>query len=185
MKEMLEVRWHGIAGMGTVTSSELFAIAAVSEGKYAQSFPSYGVERRGTPVAAYLRVSNEFIRIRNVINTPDIVIVLSPGLLYQIDVTKGLKENGKIVINSTKSPTELKSEFGFKWPVASLNASKIALETIKVPITNTAMMGALEKVTGIAKMESLIAQLHARFGKRAGANVEAMKRAYNELIMEE
>jgi pyruvate ferredoxin oxidoreductase gamma subunit len=97
---------------------------------------------------------------------------------------KGLKENGKIIINSSKSPEELKSEFGFKCPVASVNASKIALETIKLPITNTAMMGALEKVTEIVKMESLIDQLRARFGKKADVNIEAMTKAYNETVME-
>ena len=184
MGEMIEVRWHGIGGMGSVTSSELYANAAINEGKYAQSFPSYGTERRGAPVVAYLRISEDFIRIRTIIDKPDIVTVLSPGLLYQIDVMKGLKENGKIIINSSKSPEELKSEFGFKCPVASVNASKIALETIKLPITNTAMMGALEKVTEIVKMESLIDQLRARFGKKADVNIEAMTKAYNETVME-
>lgn len=185
MEEMLEVRWHGIGGMGSVTSSELYAGAAISEGKYAQSFPSYGTERRGAPVVAYLRISDQFIRLRTIINSPDVVVVLSPGLLSQIDVTEGLKENGKIIINSSKTPAELKSEFGFKQPVASVNASKIALDTIKLPITNTSMMGALEKVTEIVKMDSLVEQLRERFGKRADPNIEAMNRAYNETVMEE
>jgi len=183
MAELLEVRWHGRGGLGAVTSAELVARAAVSEGKYAQSFPSFGPERRGAPVLAFLRVSDEFIRIRTAIYQPDIVAVLDPGLLYAVDVTSGLKDGGKIIINSKKSPDELKSEFGYKWPVAAVNATKIARETIGMPITNTAMIGALLKVTEIVEMDSLVAQLQERFGLRARANIEAMKRAYHETVI--
>ena len=185
MQEILEVRWHGRGGQGAVTSADLFASAAISEGKYAQSFPSFGPERRGAPVAVFLRISNEFIRIRTNIDQPDIVVVIDPGLLRTVDVTSGLKDSGKIVVNSSKSPEELKSKFGFKWPVASVDASKIARETIKLPITNTAMMGALERVTEAVSMDSLVEQLKERFGARAEANIEAMKRAYNETVMKE
>ena len=183
MAKLLEVRWHGRGGLGAVTSAELVARAAVSEGKYAQSFPSFGPERRGAPVLAFLRVSDEFIRIRTAIYQPDIVAVLDPGLLYAVDVTSGLKDGGKIIINSKKSPDELKSEFGYKWPVAAVNATKIARETIGMPITNTAMIGALLKVTEIVEMDSLVAQLQERFGLRARANIEAMKRAYHETVI--
>ncbi len=183
MAKLLEVRWHGRGGLGAVTSAELVARAAISEGRYAQSFPSFGPERRGAPVLAFLRVSDEFIRIRTAIYEPDIVAVLDPGLLYAVDVTSGLKDGGKIIINSRKSPDVLKSEFGYKWPVAVVNATRIARETIGVPISNTAMIGALLKVTEIVKMDSLVAQLQERFGLRARANVEAMKRAYNETVI--
>jgi pyruvate ferredoxin oxidoreductase gamma subunit len=183
--KMLEVRWHGRGGLGSVTSAELFANAAVNEGKYAQSFPSFGPERRGAPVVAYLRISDEFIRVRTNIDHPDVVVVLDARLLTQIDVTAGLKDGGKVIVNSRKSPKDLKSEFGFKWPVASVDASKIARETIKLPITNTAMMGALARVTGAVKLESLEEQLRERFGRRADANIEAMTRAYNETVTEE
>ncbi len=185
MEEILEVRWHGRGGLGAVTSAELVASAAISEGKYAQSFPSFGPERRGAPVVAFLRISNEFIRVRTNIDEPDIVVVIDPRLLGAINVTSGLKKNGKIIINSRKSPEQLKSEFGFKWPVASVDATKIARETIKLPITNTAMMGALERVTEVVKMDSLVEQLKERFGARAGANIEAMKRAYDETVIKE
>jgi 2-oxoacid:acceptor oxidoreductase gamma subunit (pyruvate/2-ketoisovalerate family) len=185
MAEILEVRWHGRGGLGAVTSAELVARAAISEGKYAQSFPSFGPERRGAPVLAFLRVSHEFIRIRTAIYEPDIVAVLDPGLLHAVDVTSGLKDGGKIIINSRKSPDELKSEFGYKWPVAAVNATKIARETIGLPITNTAMIGALLKVTEIVKMDSLVAQLQERFGLRARGNIEAMQRAYGETVIKE
>ncbi len=183
--ELLEVRWHGRGGLGAVTSAELVARAAISEGKYAQSFPSFGPERRGAPVLAFLRVSDEFIRIRTAIYEPDVIAVLDPGLLYTVDVTSGLKENGKIIINSRKSPDELKSEFEYKWPVAAVDATKIARETIGLPISNTAMIGALLKVTEIVKMDSLAEQLQERFGLRAGVNIEAMKRAYHETVIKE
>ena len=185
MAELLEVRWHGRGGLGAVTSAELVARAAISEGNYAQSFPSFGPERRGAPVLAFLRISDEFIRIRTNIYEPDIVAILDPGLLHVVDVTSGLKKNGKIIINSRKSPAELKSEFGYKWPAAVVNATKIARETIGLPISNTAMIGALLKVTEIVKLDSLVEQLQERFGLRAGVNIEAMKRAYNETVIKE
>jgi len=147
MAEILEVRWHGRGGLGAVTSAELVARAAISEGKYAQSFPSFGPERRGAPVLAFLRISDESIKTRTVIYEPDIAVVLDPTLLRAVDVASGLKDNGKLIINSRKSPEQLKSEFGYKWPVAAVNATKIAGETIGMPITNTAMIGALLKIT--------------------------------------
>ncbi len=185
MAETLEVRWHGRGGLGAVTSAELVARAAIGEGKYAQSFPSFGPERRGAPVIAFLRISDGFIKTRTPIEEPDVVLVLDPGLLHAVDVTSGLKKNGKIVINSRKSPAELKSEFGYKWLVAAVNATVIARETIGMPITNTAMIGALLKVTEAVKVESVVEQLQERFGTRAKSNIEAMKRAYMETATKE
>jgi 2-oxoacid:acceptor oxidoreductase gamma subunit (pyruvate/2-ketoisovalerate family) len=184
MAEILEVRWHGRGGLGAVTSAELVARAAISEGKYAQSFPSFGPERRGAPVLAFLRISDKSIKTRTVIYEPDIAVVLDPTLLRAVDVTSGLKDNGKLIINSRKSPAQLKSEFGYKWPVGAVDATKIADETIGLPITNTAMIGALLKITEAVKIDSMVEQLQERFGKRAMGNVEAMKRAYKETVME-
>jgi 2-oxoacid:acceptor oxidoreductase gamma subunit (pyruvate/2-ketoisovalerate family) len=185
MTELLEVRWHGRGGMGAVTSAELVARAAISEGKYGQSFPSFGPERRGAPVVAFLRISDEFIRTRTVVREPDVVVVLDPGLLRAVDVTSGLKDRGIIIVNSRKSAAELKSEFGYRWPVATVNATRIAAETIRMPITNTAMIGALLKVTEAVKADSVIEQLNERFGGRARANIEAMTRAYTETVLKE
>lgn len=185
MAELIEVRWHGRGGLGAVTSAELVARAAVSEGKYAQSFPSFGPERRGAPVVAFLRVSDEFIRVRTAIYYPDVVVVLDARLLRAVDVTSGLKDGGKIIVNSRRLPRELKSEFGYKWPVATVNATRIALETIGMPITNTAMIGALLRVVGVVRMDSVVAQLEERFALRARGNIEAMKRAYGETVIEE
>jgi len=186
MAQLLEIRWHGRGGLGAVTSAELVARAVISEGRYAQSFPSFGPERRGAPVIAFLRISDEFIRTRTPIEEPDVVVVLDPGLLHTVDVTTGLnKKNGRIIINSRKSPAELKSEFGYKWLVAAVNATVIARETIGMPITNTAMIGALLRVTETVKVDSVVEQLQERFGTRAKGNIEAMKRAYREVAIEE
>jgi len=185
MGKILEVRWHGRGGMGAVTAAELIARAAISEGRYAQSFPSFGPERRGAPVLAFLRLSDEFIRLRTNIYEPDIVVVLDPGLLRIVDITVGLKDGGKIIVNSRKSPEQLKSEFGYKRSVAAVNATEIAREAIGLPITNTAMIGAFLKVTEVVKMDSLMEELRERFGKRADGNIEAMKRAYKETVIKE
>ena len=185
MAELLEVRWHGRGGMGAVTSAELVARAAISEGKYAQSFPSFGPERRGAPVLAFLRISDRFIRSRTVIHEPDVVAVLDPGLLHAVDVTSGLKENGIIIVNSRKSPAEVKTDFGYRWSVATVNATRIAAETIGMRITNTAMIGALLKVTEAVRADSVIEQLNERFGARAKGNIEAMNRAYRETVLKE
>jgi len=185
VSKLIEIRWHGRGGLGAVTSAELVAHAAIGEGKYAQSFPSFGPERRGAPVIAFLRISDEFIRIRTDIYEPDIVVVLDPGLLHAVNVTSGLKDEGKVIINSRKLPDELKAEFGFNWPVAVVNATRIARETIKIAITNTAMIGALLKVTEVVGIDSMIEQLGERFGARAQGNIEAMKRAYNETAIKE
>jgi 2-oxoacid:acceptor oxidoreductase gamma subunit (pyruvate/2-ketoisovalerate family) len=184
MTKLLEIRWHGRGGLGAVTSAELIARAAISEGQYAQSFPSFGPERRGAPVLAFLRISDKSIKTRTVIYEPDIVIVLDPTLLRAVDVTSGLKDNGKLIVNSRKLPAQLKSEFGYKWPVAAVNATKIAEETIGLPITNTAMIGALLKITEAAKIDSIVEQLQERFGRRAVGNIDAMKRAYKETVTE-
>jgi len=184
MKYMLEVRWHGLGGMGAVTSSDLIASAAISEGKYAQSFPSFGIERRGAPVVAFLRISDQFIRTRTDVVSPDVIVVFTVNLLNHRKIRDGLKENGHIIVNSSRSPNDLKSDFNLKGLVASVNASKIAMETINLPIYNTAMMGAFQRVVQLVKLESIEIHLRERFGPRADANINAMRRAYDEAIFE-
>ncbi len=184
MAELLEVRWHGRGGLGAVTSAELLARAAASEGKFTQSFPSFGPERRGAPVVAFLRISDEFIRTRTNIRTPDVVVVIDPRLLKVVDVADGLKPNGALIVNSTKTPAQLKAEFGYKWTVATVDATRIARDTIKVPITNTAMIGAFLKFSPVIPLEAMQESLQERFGSRAAPNFEAMKRAYDELVVE-
>lgn len=184
--QLIEIRWHGRGGQGAVTSAELVAQAAISEDKYAQAFPSFGPERRGAPVQAFNRVdSNEPVRIRAGITQPDVVVVLDPGLLSIMDVTSGLKEEGVVVINTKKSAGQIRSEFGIKERLATVNATKIAKELLGVPIVNTTMIGALMKATNIINLGSMDEPLKKRFAKLAERNFKAMERAYEETLIEE
>lgn len=184
MKEkdkIIEIRWHGRGGQGAVTSAELLALAAIEEGKFAQAFPSFGPERRGAPVLVFNRVSDATpIRARVSVTNPDIVVILDPGLLDIIDVTAGLKENGVLIINTTKTLADIKSELCGPWRLAVVNATSIAREIIGVPIVNTTMLGALVRATDIIDIESLTEPLKERFGARAKGNMDACRKAYEE-----
>ena len=185
-QKMIEIRWHGRGGQGAVTSAEILAEAAISEDNYAQAFPSFGPERRGAPVQAYVRISaGQPIRIRSSITEPDIVAVLDPGLLGSVDVSAGLKPGGIVVINTIKTPEQIRKEFGIKGIIGTVGATKIALGQLGVYITNTTMIGAVMKAIQVVKMESLIEPINKRFGRLAEKNVAALKRAFAETIIEE
>jgi pyruvate ferredoxin oxidoreductase gamma subunit len=185
-KSLIEIRWHGRGGQGSVLVSELLAQAAISEGKYAQAFPSFGPERRGAPVQAFNRVDSQApVKIRADVTEPDVVVVLDPSLLDKVNVTSGLKKGGRVIINTRKTAKEIKSEFGIKHPVATVNATKIAREKLGVPIVNTTMLGAVIKTTGIIKKESAHAPLENRFGRLAERNIDGMETAYKEVVIEE
>ena len=183
---LIEIRWHGRGGQGAVTSAELVAQAAINEGKYAQAFPAFGAERRGAPVVAFVRISsNEPIRIRAEIAEPDVVVVLDQGLLRVVNVTSGLKPDGVLVVNTPKKPDEIREEIGLDYPIATVDATRIAREQLGVPIVNTSMIGALLKASGVVELESLSEPLIQRFGRLAERNIEAMKRAYEETLVKE
>ena len=175
---MIEVRFHGRGGQGAVTSAELLALAAIIEGKYAQAFPSFGPERRGAPVQAFVRTDDKPVRVRADIKEPDVVVVLDPGLLDIVNVTDGLKENGTIIVNTRKSPEDIKAKYSNRWRVATVDASTIARETIGVPIVNTTMLGAILKVTNLVNMSWLEEPLNERFGDRAGRNLKTCQTAF-------
>ena len=183
---LVEIRWHGRGGQGAVTSAELLARAAISEGKYAQAFPSFGPERRGAPVLAFDRISGkEPIRVRAAITEPDAVVVLDSGLIRIVNVTSGLKEGGMVIINTRRSLEDVATEFGNKWRLAVVNATTIAQELLGVNIVNTTMLGALLKATSVVKVESLFKPLEDRFGRLAERNINAMKKAFEETRVKE
>jgi pyruvate ferredoxin oxidoreductase gamma subunit len=176
---MIEVRFHGRGGQGAVTSAELIAQAAIKKGMYAQAFPSFGPERRGAPVQAFLRVSEAPIRLRSKVYRPDSVLILDSTLLGTVNPADGLKAGGFVVINSHRSGEELKQMFpGHN--IAFVDASKIAKEEMGVPITNTTMLGALIKATGIVDLDSLEEPVRERFGVIALKNINAYNRAFKE-----
>lgn len=182
--ELIEIRWHGRGGQGAVTSSELLAQAAINEGKYAQGFPSFGPERRGAPVVAFNRVNaNKPIRNRSAIISPDVVVVLDPGIQRVVDVTSGLKKGGILILNTDRAIKDVEAEIDSKWRIAIVDALKIAREVLGVPIVNTAMIGALLKATNVIELESLSEPLRHRFGLIAEKNIKAVKRAFEETIV--
>lgn len=181
---MVEIRYHGRGGQGAVTSAELTALAAIEEGKYGQSFPSFGPERRGAPIMAFVRVSDSPIRTREKIYNPDIVVVLDSTLLKIVDVGAGLKDDGLLVLNTTKSADEVRKETGLKARLALVDATKIAMEVMHIPITNTTMLGALLKASGLISMDALRGPVQHRFGPIAERNFEASKRAFEETTVE-
>ena len=182
---MIEVRFHGRGGQGAVTCCELMAQAAIAEGRYAQAFPSFGPERRGAPLQAYLRISDEPIRLREKIYEPDVVVVLDPALVATGNVKEGLKAGGTMVANSSKSAKEVRGECGFGGRTAVVDATKIAEEELGVPITNTTMLGALLKAASLVERKSMDDPMNHRFGRLAEKNLKSMDRALAETQLEE
>ncbi|OIQ04859.1 MAG: pyruvate ferredoxin oxidoreductase [Candidatus Altarchaeum sp. CG2_30_32_3053] len=165
---MINVLFFGRGGQGAVTASELLAKAAFKDNKFAQAFPSFGVERRGAPVQAFCKIDTQFIRSREQIYDPDYVVVFDPSLMDQVNVHKGLK----IIVNSEKD-YNMKNFF-------RVNATKIAIETLGVPIVNTSMLGAF-CATKEVSLDSMKDAIKDKFGKRAEKNLIAAEKAYNDL----
>lgn len=186
MKKILEVRWHGRGGQGAWTASELFARAAVYEGKYIQSFPEFGPERMGAPVAAFTRISTEPIRLHCAIYNPDVVVVLDPTLIKTVPVTDGLRKDGTLIINFKDEPSEvrkmLKDNKGKVWTVP---ATEIAIKILGLPITSTAMLGAVARVTAVVSLQSIERTIRERFRSDiAEKNFAVIKEAYEEVRSE-
>jgi pyruvate ferredoxin oxidoreductase gamma subunit len=187
MKELTEIRWHGRGGQGAVTASEILAEAALEEGKYFQAFPDYGPERMGAPIRAYTRISTSPIRQHCQITAPDAVVVLDPTLIGIIDFTEGIKDNGVLVVNTTISPGALRKKLGLdSGRVFTVDATRIAMDTIGRNIPNTPIIGALIKAIGAVSKEHVREEIRKRMGSKAGkkmadANIEAFERAYDEV----
>jgi pyruvate ferredoxin oxidoreductase gamma subunit len=180
---MIEIRFHGRGGQGAVTSAEMLALAAIEEGKYAQAFPSFGPERRGAPVVAFCRIDDKPIRIRANISEPDLVVVLDASLLKIVNVAAGLKPDGILVTNTKEDPAKVKQDLKLKNRLAAVDATKIAMEILKLPITNTTMLGALVKAWEFVKKDSVLHPLRERFGRIAEKNISAFERAYQDTIL--
>lgn len=166
---MYEIRFHGRGGQGAVMAAQTLAEAAVIEGNYAVAFPFFGAERRGAPVLAFTRIDSKKIYSKTQVYAPDCVVVLDDSLLDTIDVVAGLKPQGTVVINSKEKPQDI--DLGINFRTAAVNATSIALEILKAPITNTAILGAFAKATGVIKLESLEEAIKRRFGEKLGEKV--------------
>lgn len=167
-----------------MVASKILANSAFLDNKYSQSFPAFGVERRGAPVTAFLRVDDKPIRIRTEIYEPDHIIVLDPLLVDQVLVTNGLKKGGIVIVNSNKTPKEFADKFeGFK--LATVPAGKIALKyhlgSMQSPIVNTAILGAVVKVLAVVTMENLIKAIKSDVPAKADDNASAAREAYESV----
>lgn len=183
---IIEIRWHGRGGQGVWTVSNLLAAAASYEGKFVQSFPTFGPERSGAPVAAFTRISTEPIEIHSMVYEPDAIVILDYTLLGNRFIVDGLKKNGLIVTNYIGEYSKAHSIIGVNprdYRVFVCPASKLALEILKRPITNTAMLAALIKAFPIVKLDTLFKVIEERFETRlAERNIELAKRAYEETL---
>jgi 2-oxoacid:acceptor oxidoreductase gamma subunit (pyruvate/2-ketoisovalerate family)/2-oxoacid:acceptor oxidoreductase delta subunit (pyruvate/2-ketoisovalerate family) len=174
------IRIHGRGGQGAVTASRLLATASYYDGKFSQAIPMYGTERRGAPVTAYVRIDDVRVRERELVHTPDIVMVLDPLLSTRQAMADDIAEDGLLLLNTAYPPSEVKT--GGKFRVATVDATNIALETLRRPITNTAILGAFSKVVGWPKLESIEKAIKKQFsGRVAEMNIEAIKRSYDEV----
>ncbi|MHA1207094.1 MAG: 2-oxoacid:acceptor oxidoreductase family protein [Candidatus Hodarchaeales archaeon] len=186
---MIDIRLHGRGGQGVMTSSYLIAEAALLEDKYVHAFPTFGPERSGAPIAAFARISDEKFYVKTEVYEPDIVVVQDPSLLSQIDVTSGLQEGGIILINTDDPNKDTVKAIKEKRPDAKIhtvNATRIAKEEIGLSVTNTAILGALCKITEntIIKVQMLETAIQNRFkgkGAIAEKNIRAIKRSYTEV----
>lgn len=180
---MIEIRFHGRGGQGTVVASILLAKAFFQAGYFVQSFPFFGVERRGAPVEAYLRLDRNRILIRTNVYTPDHVVVLDRTLLNSVDVTRGLKTKGVILINAKKGSVELKDFTGYR--LGLVDATRIALRnnvgTRTHPIVNTALMGALSKMLRMPPMDAIIKAIKEEVPSKPRENINAAQEAYEEV----
>lgn len=189
MSNMIEIRWHGRGGQGAKTASLLLADAAFNTGKYIQGFPEYGPERMGAPITAYNRISDEPITIHSNIYYPDYVVVVDDTLLESVDVTAGLKEEGAILINTTKPADVLRKELkGYKGDVYTLDARKISLETLGKYFPNTPMLAGIVKISKIMTDEELIEDMKGSFKHKFAkkpevidGNMKALEMALKEV----
>lgn len=189
MSKVVEIRWHGRGGQGAKTASLLLADAAFNTGKYVQGFPEYGPERMGAPITAYNRISDERITVHSNIYDPQFVVVVDDSLLTAVDVTKGLKEDGAIIINTTKSPADVKSLLkGYKGKVYTIDARKISIECLGKYFPNTPMLAAVVVVSNIMPIETFIKDMEESYAHKFASkpqviegNMNALKRSVTEV----
>ncbi len=188
MAETVEIRWHGRGGQGTVTAAKVLADACLSGGRHVQAFPEYGPERAGAPLRAYNRISSKPLRIHCPVTKPNIVAVVDATLLDSIDVTEGAPDDAIFVVNTGKEPSEIRQKMKLKetQKVFTVDATKIALETIGRPLPNSCMLGALAKASGLVDLDTLLADVKGSFGSKFSekiitANLEATRRGYEEV----
>ncbi len=178
---MIEIRIHGRGGQGNVTLAELIAMAAFYDGEFVQAFPSFGVERKGSPVKAFAKIDDEFVCSREQIYQPDYIIIQDPSLVKAANSLDGAKKETIVLINSNKLPSEVCP--GYTGKVHCVPVLDIALQIIGKPIINTAMLGAFAKISNLIKLESAVKAIEINLGEKyekkiIDKNIKALKQAY-------
>ncbi|MFP4112084.1 MAG: 2-oxoacid:acceptor oxidoreductase family protein [Candidatus Woesearchaeota archaeon] len=185
-KDIFEIRFHGRGGQGAKTAAAIIADAALHKGKYIQSFPEYGAERKGAPVKAFTRISDLPIRIHSGVVNPDLVIVVDPTLIGPIPVTDGLDpEKGILLVNTPKSADEIEKMIGFSGKTYTVDATRISMELFGKNIPNTPLLGAIEKITNLVGLDEIKKQLEHKLKAKIGErmfklNIDALDKAYEE-----
>ncbi len=192
MSKTLEIRWHGRGGQGAKTASLLLADAAFATGNYVQGFPEYGPERMGAPITAYNRISEKPIRVHSNIYNPDYVVVVDQTLLEAVDVTEGLSEDGAIIVNSEKSPEEIRKHLkGYNGDVYTIDARTISEDCLGRYFPNTPMLASVVKVSQVMDDETFITEMENSFKHKFShkpevieGNMNALRRSLEEVRKE-
>ena len=189
MRELTEIRWHGRGGQGAKTAALLLADVAFNTGMHVQAFPEYGPERMGAPITAYDRLSKKEIRVHSNIYDPDFVAVVDDTLLTAVDVTKGLKEDGAILVNTEKTKEEIIPLLnGYKGKVYIINAHDVCMKTLGKYFPNTPMLAAMVKISEIMDKETFLNEMKeslkhkfARKPEVLDGNMKALELAFEEV----
>ncbi len=191
MAQMLEIRWHGRGGQGSKTASILLGKVCSAADKYIQAFPEYGPERMGAPVIAYNRISDQRVTVHCQIEEPDLVVVLDPTLTATINVTEGLKEGGKVIINTDLPVGKMKEKLSFNGELYTIDANGISEKELGKAFPNTPMLGAVIKVTGMFTMDKFMEMIRKEFSTKFAhkpevieGNMNCIRRAFEEVKSE-
>jgi 2-oxoisovalerate ferredoxin oxidoreductase gamma subunit len=181
---LTDVRFHGRGGQGVVTASRLLAEAALAEGKFVHAFPAFGPERAGAPVEGFTRISPKRFTVKTQVYNPHIVVVQDSTLLGTVDVLAGIQPAGHILVNHP-DPDKVRELLKTRDPTSHLgvlDASRIALGTIGIPVANTAMLGSVAKMTGVVGLDSITEVVQSFFkGEIGNKNAKAIRVAYQEV----
>lgn len=175
-KETIEIRWHGRGGQGAKTASLLLADVAFLTGKYVQGFPEYGPERMGAPITAYNRISEEPIRIHSNIYNPDYVVVVDETLLEAVDVTKGLKKEGAIVVNTEKTKEEIIPHLnGYEGELYIIDARKVSEAALGKYFPNSPMLASIVKVSKVMDEDTFLTEMRGSFQHKFASKPEVVE----------
>ena len=185
----VEIRWHGRGGQGAKTACLLLADVAFNSGKHVQGFPEYGPERMGAPITAYNRITDTHCKVHSNIYNPDYVVVVDETLLKSVDVTKGIKYGGALIINSNKEPEQIREMLpGYKGRICAVDAERISMETLGKNFPNTPMLAAAVKVSNVIEKDQFIKDMESSFEHKFShkpqvveGNMKALKKSMEEV----